>query len=199
MPSIETKNLLRERFPSVFGPKWRPLKIGVLNDLIEALGPNVPPRQIQRLIISRTSRIEYLQAISLGGHRYNLAGEVDGEITPSDQEYAHRRLAEEQARRHAASEAIGHRSRFLKAFEASGMSLEEYAANTGIPLSTAHSDYDRGTYERALRRAKREVLSRKFEASGLTVEQFAESHKVKLAFLLKAIEYGKALRADTQM
>ncbi|ECH9301624.1 proQ/FINO family protein [Salmonella enterica subsp. enterica] len=69
----------------------KPLKVGVLDDLIQdisvrnlAIGAGV----LKAAIASYTRRIRYQKALAAGGARHDLSGQPCGEITPEQQQEA---------------------------------------------------------------------------------------------------------------
>lgn len=75
---------------------WRnkqPLKVGVLADLLERFYP-VFSKKIIRLVMTRqTISIPYLQNVATGDNRFNLDGEVAGEIQEKEKVYSNRKLS----------------------------------------------------------------------------------------------------------
>ena len=68
---------LRARFPVVFpeDPRaLRPLKIGIHEELLAALGEEAEARILQRLLARHTNRTAYLYALRYASHRIDLRG-----------------------------------------------------------------------------------------------------------------------------
>jgi sRNA-binding protein len=74
---------LAQRFPQAFvANTWephRPLAIRVGNAIL-AECPDMPPKVLRLALGSYTKRLPYRQAVAAGGPRFNLAGEVEGEV-----------------------------------------------------------------------------------------------------------------------
>ncbi|ENU5443739.1 ProQ/FINO family protein [Salmonella enterica] len=69
----------------------KPLKVGVLNDLmqdISARNLTIGAGVLKAAIASYTRRIRYQKALAAGGARYDLNGQPCGEITPEQQQEA---------------------------------------------------------------------------------------------------------------
>jgi ProP effector len=69
---------LRARFPAAFpeNPRaLRPLKIGIRDDLLTALGGEADERILHRLLDQHTRRIAYLRALTRAPHRIDLKGQ----------------------------------------------------------------------------------------------------------------------------
>jgi len=70
----------------------RPLKIGIAADLRAAL-PELPSRVLARALAAYAKRIMYLQALTAGAPRVDLAGNPAGEVTALEAGYASSVLA----------------------------------------------------------------------------------------------------------
>ena len=80
---------LRERFPAL--ADFQPLKLLVHLEVRAAL-EGVPHIRIADALGWHINSPRYQKALSRGGPRYNLAGEVAGEVTPEQQRLATERL-----------------------------------------------------------------------------------------------------------
>lgn len=80
---------LRERFPVL--ADFRPLKLLVHLEVRAAL-EGVPHIRIADALGWHVNSPRYQKALAKGGPRYNLAGEVAGEVTPDQQQLAVQRL-----------------------------------------------------------------------------------------------------------
>ncbi|ABO60275.1 ProQ/FinO family protein (plasmid) [Burkholderia vietnamiensis] len=190
-----TRRALKERYPAVFGGKWRPLCVGVVDMLVADMGADAPRRDLHRAIAARAGKLEYLTAVAGGGPRYDLQGNERGHVTAHEQEYAKQRLAQMEQARLRAGEEVVRRAIFLKAFEKSGLSTASYASVNGLDYDRVQSEYHRALREREQRREERKQLVVKLEASGLSLEEFAKRKNVRLAKLRKAVDYVASLRA----
>ena len=76
---------LRERFPVL--ADFRPLKLLVHLEVRAALEGTANIR-IANALARHVNSHQYLKALAKGGPRYNLAGEVDGEVTEEQQRRA---------------------------------------------------------------------------------------------------------------
>ena len=87
---------LQERFPLAFPKHYddlRPLKLGILTDLITQL-PDVDPTAMRRALANHTSRDGYLLALihGRGNRRYDLDGQPAGTVTLEERTEAQKRL-----------------------------------------------------------------------------------------------------------
>lgn len=89
---------LRARFPVL--ADFRPLKIGIHLEIRAALeGSGISNIRIARATHYHTGHGLYLKALAAGGPRYNLAGEVGGEVTEEQRRHAIQQLKERQRAR----------------------------------------------------------------------------------------------------
>jgi len=89
--------LLMARFPLAFPKDYdaiRPLKVGILADVIERL-PSLDPGLLRQDLASHTSRDSYWLALlhGQGDRRYDLDSQPAGTVTPAERAEAERILA----------------------------------------------------------------------------------------------------------
>ena len=80
-------------------PEAKPLMIGIKEAMIEdvkARGLDRPESHIKQGLRSYIIRKAYLKALTLGGHRFDMNGQPNGEVTPAQQALAKRTLDEWQ-------------------------------------------------------------------------------------------------------
>ena len=118
---------LMDRFPRAFPQDYdaiRPLKVGILADLIQR-APDLDPVLLRRTLANHTRRDGYLLALlhHRGDRRYDLDGQPVGTVTPEERAEAARLLAAstqrgqakaEQVRTHKAREEQRRQQRELK-------------------------------------------------------------------------------------
>lgn len=81
---------------------YKPLALGVEADLYQLMDQNQPPaskRVVQRLLRMHCNHGKYLQAVMDNQQRYNLAGEVLGDINETEREHASRTLKEQEEKK----------------------------------------------------------------------------------------------------
>jgi len=89
--------LLAGRYPKTFfvsGKKRKPLKVGIYHDLLAALRGLVDGQELSLTLHYYTGDIDYLKATKQGQPRFDLNGDVAGEVTDEEELYAKTRLAE---------------------------------------------------------------------------------------------------------
>ncbi|HHR6108907.1 TPA: ProQ/FINO family protein [Providencia alcalifaciens] len=78
-------------------PEAKPLMIGIKEAMIAEVkdkGLDIPESYIKQGLHSYISRKAYLKALTLGGNRFDMHGQPNGEITPEQQAIAEQTLAE---------------------------------------------------------------------------------------------------------
>ncbi|TNV00122.1 MULTISPECIES: ProQ/FINO family protein [Providencia] len=78
-------------------PEAKPLMIGIKEAMIAEVkdkGLDIPESHIKQGLRSYISRKAYLKALSLGGNRFDMHGQPNGEITPEQQAIAEQTLVE---------------------------------------------------------------------------------------------------------
>ncbi|WP_275075471.1 ProQ/FINO family protein [Providencia rettgeri] len=78
-------------------PEAKPLMIGIKEAMIAEVkekGLDIPESHIKQGLRSYISRKAYLKALTLGGNRFDMFGQPNGEITPEQQAIAEKKLAE---------------------------------------------------------------------------------------------------------
>jgi sRNA-binding protein len=82
--------ILAELFPMCFTMgKWeahRPLKVGIHADLVAS--GLVTPRECTIALTAYTGRLQYQRAVAAGGARFDLDGNIAGEVAPDQIEHA---------------------------------------------------------------------------------------------------------------
>lgn len=78
-------------------PEAKPLMIGIKEAMIAEVndkGLDIPESHIKQGLHSYVNRKAYLKALTLGGNRFDMYGQPNGEVTPEQQAIAEQTLAE---------------------------------------------------------------------------------------------------------
>lgn len=76
-------------------PEVKPLMIGIKEAMIAEAndkGLDIPESHIKQGLWSYISRKVYLKTLTLGGHRFDMNGQPNGEVTPEQQAIAEQQL-----------------------------------------------------------------------------------------------------------
>ncbi|MDM0013986.1 ProQ/FINO family protein [Variovorax sp. J22P168] len=163
-------------YPKMFGARFRPLKLGVYQELL-ALHPDDFKKEDLKIALGLHARsTRYLDAVAAGDKRHDLNGVPVEDVAP---EHVHHAILEVFRRRQARTQEDLRpklRARLVDAIEASGLTREDYVLAVRTSDEITNAVLDEAFAEVGARTAKREALQRAFEASGRSVAEFAEMY-----------------------
>lgn len=175
-PAHPVLEKLFELYPGLFGAQFKPLKIGVFEDLMTR-HPDAFKREDLKVALGLHARsTPYLESVAAGLHRHDLDGQPVAPVAP---EHVHHAIMEVFRRRQSRSrDDLRPRvvARLVAAIEASEISPQEYAERMRTQDEVSNALLDEALAQVAQQAAKREALARAFGASGLSVEAFAEMY-----------------------
>jgi sRNA-binding protein len=119
---------LASLYPALFGEVLKPLKRGIFQDLLEAHPEAIDKDGLKAALALHTRSTRYLTVVASGQQRHNLAGEPVEDLTPEQVHHALIEVFRRRASRGREDLRPKLRQRILQAFEASGLSREDYAA-----------------------------------------------------------------------
>lgn len=90
----EALALLKKQFPLAFKENPEPLKIGVLEELVEKLSGKISKNKIRSALKCYTRNLMYHQAVLINTYRIDLAGKRCELITAQKKEYSQKCLGE---------------------------------------------------------------------------------------------------------
>ena len=167
---------LFELHPELFGAQFKPLKIGVFDDLL-ARHPDAFKKEDLKVALGLHARsTAYLEAVAAGQQRHDLDGQPVAPVAP---EHVHHAIMEVFRRRQVRTrEDLRPRviSRLVAAIQGSGLTPPDYAERMRTQDTTSNAILDEAIAQLAQAAAKREALTRAFQASGLSVQAFAEMY-----------------------
>lgn len=186
-------------YPHLFGAVFRPLKRGIFQDLLDAHPEQFQRDALKEALAFHTRSTRYLTAVAAGQPRHDLQGNAVERMAP---EHVHHALLEVFRRRQARSAEDLQpklRERIVQAFEACGLSAEDYAQLVRGRDEAANALLDDALRMAAERRAKDEALLRAFEGSGgASVEAFAEMYGLDARVAAGSLERARRLRSSVQ-
>ncbi|QNP50520.1 prop effector [Diaphorobacter aerolatus] len=186
---------LQTLYPQLFGENPKPLKRGIFQDL-EAAQPGVFAAADLKLALgihTRSSR--YLQAVSQGQPRHDLAGNVVEQMAPEHVFHALVEVFRRRKPRDGEDLTQKLRRRMEIAFEASGLSREAYLELVRGRDDATNALLDEALAEVAARSAKDEALLRAFEMSGAAnVDAFADMYGMQARQVAQQLERARRLR-----
>lgn len=173
-------------YPHLFGAEFLPLKRGIFQDLLER-HPEVFQRDSLKAALAVHARsTRYLQCVAAGKARHDLDGVAVEEVAP---EHVFQTLVELHRRRQARSQedlAPRLRAQFSAAFEASGLSRQDYLARVPAQDDAIMALLDEALSMSSEKIAREEALYQAFEASGKSARDFADMYGVAERDVIKA-------------
>ncbi|WP_409265046.1 ProQ/FINO family protein [Morganella morganii] len=86
---------IAQHWPAFTQQGARPLAIGIREQMIadsETRGLDITVSHIKQGLYDYINRVVYLKALTLGGSRFDMTGQPNGEVTPEQQQDAQRKL-----------------------------------------------------------------------------------------------------------
>lgn len=167
---------LAQWHPALFGEQLVPFKRGIFEDLLAA-HPELEKEALKTALQQHTRSGRYLAAMASGQQRHDLNGQPVEATLP---EHVHHALIEVFRRRQQRTPedlTPKLRNRIVIAYEASGLTREEYAERVQSRDEKTNALVAEALAEADARAAKDEALLRSFQLSGQTSEQeFAEMY-----------------------
>jgi hypothetical protein len=190
-PSHPVLGQLATTYPALFGETPRPLKRGIYADLLAAQGEAIDAEGLKAALALHTRSTRYLSSVAAGMARHDLQGQAVEAMAP---EHVLHALLEVHRRRQARSpEDLKPklRQRIIQAFEASGLSREDYAALLPGRDPVIRELFDQALDEAAARAAKDAALHRAYSTSGLEPDAFAAGYGLPAAEVRRMLERVK--------
>ena len=175
-----------------------PLKRGIFEDLLAAHPEAIDRDQLKLALSQHTRSSRYLTVVASGQARHDLQGQS---VEPMAPEHVHHALIEVFRRRqHRSPEDLAPklRNRIIAAYEASGLSRDDYAARVQGRDEATNALVAEALAEADARSARDEALLRAFEASGQTTEAgFADMYGMNPRQVAQQLERARR-RLQTQ-
>ena len=186
---------LFELYPQLFGARFRPLKLGIYQELLAAHGDEFKAEDLKLAMGLHARSTRYLECVAAGHPRHDLQGNPVEPVAP---EHIHHAILEVFRRRQGRTKddlSAQLRERIIAAIEASGVGREAYAERVRARDEASNAALDDALAELARQAAKREALMRAFEASGKTEAEFADMYGMdvkEVAYTLARVRRDKA-------
>lgn len=189
---------LADVYPQLFGEVLLPLKRGIFQDLLDAHPQVFTPEELKAALGLHTRSTRYLTAVAAGQQRHDLAGQAVEAMAP---DHVYQALLEVFRRRHARTgEDVRAKlcQRMQRAFEASGLTREDYAQRMHGRDEAANALLEEALAEAAAQAARDEALLRAFEASGQALDAFAGMYGLDPRDAARQLERARKCRPQPQ-
>lgn len=165
--------------PVLFGAQFLPLKRGIFQDLMEAHPDAMAQDDLKAALAQHTRSTRYLTAMAAGQQRHDLQGQPVEALAPEHVYHALQEVFRRRQNRTPAPQDLRPKlvARIQQAYEASGLSREDYVALVRGRDDNANAALDEAMAQAAAQAAKDEALQRAFAASGQSdVASFADMY-----------------------
>ena len=177
-------------YPHLFGAEFRPLKLGIYQELLAAHPEEFKRDTLKAALGQHTRSTRYLQSVASGVSRHDLQGAAVESVSP---EHIYLSILELFRRRQARTQEDLRpklKVQLIAAFEASGLGSQAYLARVQNSDLEANSLLEDALAEVDQKLARQEALLRAYDASGKTLAEFADMYGLDRAALsaLKALD-----------
>lgn len=189
---------LFELYPSMFGARFLPLKLGVYQDLLERHGDEFKAEDLKVALGLHARSTRYLDAVATGHPRHDLDAKPVEPVAP---EHIHHAILEVFRRRQSRTPddlSAALRDRIIAAIEASGVGRDAYAERVRARDVKGNAALDDALAELGRQGAKREALLRAFETTGKTEAEFADMYGMELREVTRTLQRARKDKADAQ-
>lgn len=179
-------------YPVLFGETLLPLKRGIFEDLLAAHPDALDKDGLKAALALHARSSRYLTVVASGLQRHDLSGQPVEALTP---EQVHHALIEVFRRRGARSREDLRpklRQRILKAYEASGLSPDDYTQRVQGRDEEVNQLTRDALAEATARAAREDALLRTFEASGKGINEFADMYGLHILDANRSLERARA-------
>ena len=188
---------LFELYPHLFGAEFLPLKLGIFQELLASHPEQFERAALKAALGTHTRSTRYLQSVAAGKQRHDLQGNAVEEVAP---EHVYLSMLELFRRRQArAREDLRpkFRAQLIQAFEASGLSRQDYQARVQTNDEAATALLEEALAEHDQKQARQDALLKTFEASGKTIDEFAEMYGLDKRDVARALQRKAKLEGQT--
>ena len=175
-------------YPHLFGAEFLPLKLGIFQDLMQA-HPELLERDALKLALGlHTRSTRYLQCVAAGKMRHDLQGLATESVAPEHVHHAIMELFRRRQARSAQDLRPKLRAQLLAAFDASGLSRQDYLTRVQTRDAESTAALEDALAERDQTQARQQALRTAFESSGKTVAEFADMYGMDGRDVVRALE-----------
>ena len=183
---------LFELYPQLFGAQFLPLKLGIFQELL-ARHPDAFQKDTLKLALGQHTRsTRYLQCVAAGLQRHDLEGQPVEPVAPEHVYLTMLELFRRRQRNAREDLRPKFRAQLIAAFEASGLSRQDYIAKVQTNDEAATALLEEALAEHAERLARQQALMALFDSSGKTPEEFADMYGMDRREVLRALARRQA-------
>ena len=184
--------VLWELHPRLFGARFRPLKLGIFEDLMTRHPGAFEKGDLKLALGQHVRSTRYLEAVASGDQRHDLEAQPVEPVAPEHVQHAIVEVFRRRQGRGVEAARAWARARLVQAIDACGLDREAYLERVHTQDETALGLIDEAFAELADHAARREALVRAFRASGREVDAFAEMYGMDAALVRDALARAPA-------
>lgn len=185
---------LFELYPHLFGAEFLPLKLGIFQELL-ATHPDLFEREILKAALGlHTRSTPYLQSVAAGNKRHDLQGIAVQDVAPEHVCLSILELFRRRQGRNKDDVWPKFRTRLMAAFEASGLTRQDYLSRIHIRDEQTNGLLEEALAESEQKLVRQEALLRAFDSSGRSVEEFADMYGLDKRDVLAALDRKRRLQ-----
>ncbi len=179
---------LFELYPQLFGAQFLPLKLGIYHELLAAHPDAFEATSLKAAMGVHARSTRYLQSVAADHPRHGLDGAAVEAVAPEHVYVTLLELFRRRQRNHKGNLRPQFRVQLMEAFEASGLTRQDYQARVQTNEPEATALLEEAFAEREAWMAKQEALLRAYDASGASPEAFADMYGLKARDVHAALE-----------
>ena len=179
---------LFDLYPHLFGAEFLPLKLGIFQELLASHPDDFERAALKAALGTHTRSTRYLQSVASGEKRHDLQGNAVEDVAPEHIYLSMLELFRRRAARAREDLRPKFRAQLVQAFEASGLSRQDYQARVQTNDEAATALLEEALAEHDQKQAKQDALLKTFEASGKAINEFAEMYGLDKRDVARALE-----------
>jgi ProP effector len=166
-------------YPHLFGAEFLPLKLGIYQELLAKHPDDFPRDALKAALGVHTRSTRYLQCVAAGKPRHDLDGQAGDPVAAEHIYFALLEIFRRRQNRARDDLRPKFRAQLIAAFEASGLSRQDYLARVQNNDGEATALLTEALDERDQKVARQEALLRAYDASGKTPAEFADMYGLR--------------------
>ncbi len=178
---------LFELYPHLFGAEFLPLKLGIFQELLVSHPEQFERAALKAALGTHTRSTRYLQSVAAGKKRHDLQGNAIEDVAPEHVYLSMLELFRRRAARAREDLRPKFRAQLIQAFEASGLSRQDYQARVQTGDEAATALLEEALAEHDQKQARQDALLKTFESSGKALDEFAEMYGLDKRDVAKAL------------
>ena len=183
---------LFELYPQLFGAQFLPLKLGIFQELLASHPEEFQKDTLKLALGQHTRSTRYLQSVAAGLQRHDLGGHPVEPVAPEHVYLTMLELFRRRQRNAREDLRPKFRAQLIAAFEASGLSRQDYIAKVQTNDEAATALLEEALAEHAEKLARQQALMALFDSSGKSAAEFADMYGMDCREVARALALRRA-------